>query len=357
VFVSRAADRSRDKVQCLASNHAMEVNPLQHKSDHEANTAAERLEREQASTTEAPGEVLIGDDWAMLPPDPAYTNPTVQHHCKRINGYDFIIPNFWLAQGYDKHLTSFQARPSDIIVVSFPKSGTSWLQEIVWRVVHRETGVSSGNATLEYRFPTLEFPSAKFMKQRPLEDVPDPRLIKTHLPYQVLAERVGSSGAKVLYVSRDARDVCVSLYYFNRMALPMMYRGTFREFRDRFTSDSLFPGPYREHVKSYLDHADTVLCLTYEQLHSNRAEVVRKIATFLGRTLTDADVEGIVANTSFAAMKANPNANFHWRQENGFAAPGAKEGTYLRKGKVGDWTNHFTEAESDFFMKWRNEPV
>jgi len=29
----------------------------------------------------------------------------------------------------------------------------------------------------------------------------------------------------------------------------------------------------------------------------------------------------------------------------------------MRKGKVGDWTNYFTDDESDVFMKWRNEPV
>jgi len=319
--------------------------------------AADHLELERTSFTESLTEMVVADDWEPLPADPNYTNPLVRFYRKRINGYDHIAPNFFLVQGYEKHLAGFQARPSDIIVASFPKSGTTWLQEIVWRVVHGETGASSGDATLEYRFPTLEFPPSPIMNMRPLEDVPEPRLIKSHLPYQVLPESVLSSGAKVLYVSRDARDVCVSFYHFARMLNSEMYRGTFQEFRDRFTGDLLMSWPYREHVKGYLNHADTVLCLTYEQLHSNRAAAVRRIAAFLGRTLTDADVEGIVANTSFAAMKANPNANFHQWNENGFAAPKDQEGTFMRKGRVGDWSNHFTEEESDAFMKWRNEPV
>jgi len=333
----------------------MEADPKEQQKSEEQVGAAATLERDRASFTESLTEMEIPDDWEPLPVDPNYANPLVRYHRKRINGYDHVANNFFLAQGYEKHLAGYRARPSDIIVASFPKSGTTWLQELVWRVVHGETGASSGDATLEYSFPQLE--QSHIMAVRPLEDVPEPRLIKSHLPYQLLPESVLSSGAKVLYVSRDARDACVSGYHWSRMVNLYVYRGTFPEFRERFTRGLLFPGPYKEHVKGYLDHADTVLCLTYEQLHSDRAEAVRKIAAFLGRALTDADVEGIVANTGFAAMKANPNTNFHQWHEKGFARKDQEEGGQLRKGVVGDWRNYFTEAESDAFMKWRNEPV
>jgi len=180
--------------------------------------------------------------------------------------------------------------------------------------------------------------------------------MKTHLMHHLLPESVHSSGAKVLYVSRDARDVCVSYYHYARLVNFMMYRGTFQEFRASFQRGETLYGPYREHVKSYLDHADTVLCLTYEQLHSDRAEVVRKVAKFLGRTLTDASIQGIVHHTSFDVMKRDPSTNFtHW-EDSGLAVRD-EEGTFMRKGKVGDWTNYFSEADSDAFIKWRNGPL
>ena len=42
----------------------------------------------------------------------------------------------------------------------------------------------------------------------------------------------------------------------------------------------------------------TVLCVTYEQLHQNRADIVRKVAAFLDVSLTEEQVEGIARNTT-----------------------------------------------------------
>jgi len=296
--------------------------------------------------------VTVPDDWEPLPVDPNYAQPLVRH--LRYRGT--VMLNWHLMAGCLEFWAKFQARPSDVVVASFPKSGTTWLQELVWRVVHGVRGADSSQEPLEYRFPVLEMPSRKEMQMRDVLQMTERRLLKTHLPYHLLPGGLPSSGAKILYVSRDVRDVCVSYYHFSRMVNYEMYRGTFSEYRDAFMRGTVMNGPYREHVKGYLDHADSVLCVTYEQLHSDRAEVVRKVAKFLGCTLTDADVEDVVSNTSFAEMKRNPGTNFrHW-EENGFAVKD-EEGTFMRKGKVGDWRNYFTEEESEAFMKWRNEPI
>jgi len=314
------------------------------------NASAERQERLKKYAA-ALKQLKIPEDFVQLPVDPNYHHPLVRHYRHK----NTVLLNFHLLAGCVDQLARFQGRPSDIIVASFPKSGTTWLQELVWRIQHRETGVSSGDVPLEYRFPVLEMPSIKEMETLNIHDMPEPRFIKTHLTHELLPESVTTSGAKVLYVRRDPRDVCVSYYHFSRMVNYEQYRGTFQEYRNRFVRGEVMHGPYREHVKSYLDHADTVLCLTYEELHSDRAAAIRRIAAFLGRPLTDADVEGIVANTSFGAMKKNPSTNFkHW-EENGFAKE--QEGTFMRKGKVGDWSNYFTEEESDAFMTWRNQPI
>jgi len=303
--------------------------------------------------SKALAELTIPDDWHLMPVDPNYHHPLLQH-CRH-RGQTFST--FYLApNSVVEHLGRFRARPSDILVASFPKSGTTWLQEIVWRVVHEETAASGHHQSLEYRFPVLETPQIDVMPMRCIHDMEDPRLMKTHLMHHLLPESVHSSGAKVLYVSRDARDVCVSYYHYARLVNFMMYRGTFQEFRASFQRGETLYGPYREHVKSYLDHADTVLCLTYEQLHSDRAEVVRKVAEFLGRTLTDASVQGIVNHTSFDVMKRDPSTNFtHW-EDSGLAVRD-EEGTFMRKGKVGDWANYFSDADSDAFIKWRNGPL
>jgi len=302
-------------------------------------------------TQELLANLKMPDDWELLPRDSNYHNPLMRH-CRHRGQ---VLSNFLLigAPGCVEHWARFQARDSDVIVASFPKSGTTWLQEVVWQVVHGERSADSGDGTpLEYRFPLLEAASAGIMQMRSIHEMEAPRLMKTHLMYHLLPGGLPASGAKILYVSRDVRDACVSYYHFSRLVNYEMYRGTFQQYRDAFQAGQITYGPYREHVKGYLDHADSVLCLTYEQLHSDRAEVVKKVAKFLGRTLTDAHVEDIVNSTSFEVMKKNPGTNFkHW-EENGLAVKD-EEGTFMRKGKVGDWTNYFTEEESDALVKWR----
>ena len=134
------------------------------------------------------------------------------------------------------------------------------------------------------------------------------------------------------------------------------YRGTFSEFCDSFMRDALVFCPYREHVKGYLEHSDTVLCLTYEQMHRDRGSVVRRVADVLGVSLTDADVADIVKNTSFEVMKENPDTNYRQWEGSGVVS-GTEEGTFMRKGVIGDWKNYFTDEENEAFLKWWNEDV
>ena len=299
--------------------------------------------------SETTHEVIFPDGWEPLPPDANYKNP--DYRLFRYRGV--TLDSLHLNHGI---MEQFCGRPSDVIVASFPKSGTTWLQEIVWRVTHREEIAEEreNGVPLEFRFPLLELQSQKgVMEMASLEDLPEPRFIKTHLHYHMLPESVFSSGAKVLYVSRDARDVCVSFYYFAKMNKVHKYRGTFSDFRDSFVNNAVMYGPYREHVKGYMDRSDTVLCLTYEQMHQDRASVVRKVADFLGVSLNDNEVGNIVANTSFEVMKANPSTNFHQWKKSGMIPPD-EEGAFMRKGVVGDWRSHFNEAESNAFMKWRS---
>ncbi|KAF0311073.1 Sulfotransferase 1C3 [Amphibalanus amphitrite] len=295
---------------------------------------------------------VIPDDWLPLPLDPNTTNPVTRAY--RYRG--MVLLRVHMLCGL-QHWAQFRGRPSDVIVASFPKSGTTWLQEIVWRVVHRETGAQSGGGrTLEYRFPLLDLPASARMAMTPLHEMESPRLIKTHLMYHLLPESVHTSGAKVLYVSRDPRDVCVSYYHFQRMVDYERYRGTFAEFRDKFVRGEVMNGPYREHVRGYREQADHVLCLTYEELHEDRVGAVRRVAEFLDKPLTQEEAEAIARHTEFENMKKNPGCNFkHWEQTR--MVKTTDEGTFMRKGQVGDWRNYFTEEENDAFMKWVNEPI
>ena len=288
----------------------------------------------------------LPEGWEPLPRDPNYKNPAYQAY--RYQGVTLTSINLELSCA--QRLPTFRGRSSDVLVISFPKSGTTWLMEIVWRVVHRETGPESGaGVPIEHRFPLLGVGSAdSLLETTDLRELADPRLIKSHLHYHRLPESVLTSGAKTLYVSRDPRDVCVSMYHFSRMFKLHQYGGTFAQFRDSFVRGETLRGPYRKHVQGYQEHSDTVLCVTYEQMHQDRAAVVRRVAAFLDRPLTEDQVEAIVRYTDFQAMKGNPATNFHQWHQTGMALK--DQGTFMRKGVAGDWRNYFTQEESDNFM-------
>ena len=299
------------------------------------------------------------DEWKTLPADATYENALLRH-C-RYRGT--VLTNLHLEFGCPQHWAQFAGRGSDVVVASFPQSGGSWLQELVWRLVTEQpaTGAGAGAVPQQHRFPLLDAPPENtFMATVPLEEVADPRMIRTHLPYHLLPEGVKTSGAKLLYVSREPRDVCVSYFNFSRRFGPHLYSGTFAEFRDSFTRGEVTYGPYREHVQGYQEHADTVLCVTYEQLRGERAAVVRRVAEFLGREVTPERVEEIVRQTSTEVMRADPGSNYHHWEKAGTVSGSVSgsSGSFDEEEEDADnWRNYFTDEESNAFVKWQNESV
>jgi estrone sulfotransferase len=60
---------------------------------------------------------------------------------------------------------------------------------------------------------------------------------------------------------------------------------------------------------------------------------------FLDRSYTDEQIENLVAETSFKSMKQHPDESFNFLKDvNWFE----KDMEFFRKGKTGDWKNHFS---------------
>ena len=64
------------------------------------------------------------------------------------------------------------------------------------------------------------------------------------------------------------------------------------------------------------------------------------LPTFLGKTLSDDEIEAIADHTSFGKMKANPMTNKTNMDD--------VKGEFMRKGIVGDWKKHFTAEENNY---------
>ncbi|WZY78706.1 hypothetical protein YC2023_025090 [Brassica napus] len=130
-----------------------------------------------------------------------------------------------LLQGLLECQKHFEAKDSDIILVTNPKSGTTWLKALVFSLLNRHKfPVSSGNHPLLDTNPHLlipflegvyhEFPDFDFSK------LPSPRLMNTHIPLLSLPESVKSSSCKIVYCCRNPKDMFVSLWHFRKKLAP-----------------------------------------------------------------------------------------------------------------------------------------
>ena len=112
------------------------------------------------------------------------------------------------------YFKSMTVRKSDIWVVTFPKSGTTWMQELVWQVVNNCDFDKGKKTTLDERFPCLEMQKALGKHFQgvsvgdPIDEMSDPRLIKSHMPLSLLPNNLLDT-AKVIYVARNPMDVMI----------------------------------------------------------------------------------------------------------------------------------------------------
>jgi len=255
------------------------------------------------------------------------------------------IPHFFAPDPAVLHdyIVNFQTRADDVFVVSYPKSGTTWMREILWQLYNN--GENSTTAIYE-RVVLLERGTCA---DRPdAATYPSPRLMSTHLIYDVIPKGdCAETRCKYIYIARNPKDVAVSFYEFMKGYAPIIgYNGPWEFFAKLFLEGKVPFGLWSDHVLGWWKHKDepNVLFLKYEDLKKDLSSSVRLIAEFLNRPVTEDTINKIAEQCSFQGMKEN---------ESRYLPEGREAGpTFLRKGKIGDWKNYFTP---DLNKKFENE--
>ncbi|GLD47383.1 sulfotransferase family 5A, member 1 [Lates japonicus] len=240
----------------------------------------------------------------------------------------------------------FPFRDTDILIVSYPKSGTTWMQEIVSLISSR------GDPHLTHTVPN--WARAPWLEQYYCAAVLEtsstvPRVITTHLPHHLLGPALQGSRAKVIYVSRNPKDVVVSFYHFHKMANFLPDAGTFPEFLNRFLEGTLCFGSWFDHIKGWTSETATMnnlLHITYEEMLLDLHGAIKRVSSFLQCPLVDDEVNNCVQHCSFSSMKNNKMVNYTMVPDD---IMDHSKGSFMRKGKTGDWKNMFTEEQNQYF--------
>nr|XP_020844209.1 sulfotransferase family cytosolic 1B member 1-like isoform X3 [Phascolarctos cinereus] len=181
-----------------------------------------------------------------------------------------------------------------------------------------------------------------------LENMPSPRFVKSHLPISLLPKNFWESNCKVIYLARNAKDVAVSYYNFDRMNKFHPEPGTFAEYLEKFMSGNVAYGSWYEHVTSWWekkkDHP--ILYLFYEDIKEDPKREIRKVMQFLGKKWDEEALDRIVQHTSFEAMKENSMVNYSLLPT---TLMDHSISPFMRKGIAGDWKNYFTVAQNEKF--------
>ena len=271
-----------------------------------------------------------------------------QWHLRTIPG-NVLLPGAY--EKFKDRFKSWHVLPDDVYVCSFPKSGTTWTQELVWLVQNDADLEKAKSALLDHRVPFLEFPIfLDYVKQelppflqgdlyQAIVSMPSPRIIKTHLHLCLLPDELLDK-SKVILCLRNPKDTVVSYFHHEKLLLPLGYTGDFPSFFDLFMDNLLFYTPYFEYVKdiwSKREHPNLCI-LFYEDMKKDLGGSLRKVARFLGKELKNE--EAIIDHLSFKKMKDNTSVNNDVVKKQGLFS---HDGNFMRKGEIGDWKNYFTE--------------
>jgi aryl sulfotransferase len=248
----------------------------------------------------------------------------------------------------------FAFRPDDIVIGTYAKSGTTWVQQIVGQLVFGgapDVPVAEISPWVDLRVPPRD------VKLAALEAQTHRRFLKTHLPVDAL---VYSPEAKYLYVGRDGRDVVWSMYNHHKNALwyellndtpgrvgpPIAPppESIIQYFRDWLEQDGQPFWPFFENIRSWWAIRDlpNLLLLHYADLKADLPGQVRRIAAFLEIDLDERRLPAIVEHASFGWMRrhaeqAAPLGGAIW--EGGAA-------TFINRGTNGRWRGELPDELS-----------
>ncbi|XP_004405560.1 PREDICTED: sulfotransferase 6B1-like [Odobenus rosmarus divergens] len=217
-------------------------------------------------------------------------------------------------------LDFFNAREDDVFLVSYPKSGTHWIAEVIGNIPNARISLTSPIELGDIS----KFDELKMNCKR--------RVIPTHLSYNMLPVNIKQKQCKIIYIVRNPKDTAVSLFHYYRDNPNLPGIETWAAFFELFLRGDgpLSQASLRAHRSvGFLTVSRASIAssaLGGDIIHRGWAGLllprgggdaggdceprdlfksIKKIVTFLGINVSDSEINKIARKTSFSEMKNN----------------------------------------------------
>ena len=250
-----------------------------------------------------------------------------------------LMPNPPERLSYIKQL----ALKNGVLIAAYPKSGTHWITNVVLRLRRQSQDEDIS------RWGFLEIMPKEFLEARSSGGVFTSHLNAKRMPYCPK-----SSNMKVVFIVRNPKDVAVSFYYHFKNLAGMPNRQNWDEFLKSFMDGEVPWGSIEKYLKSWQkeinENKDLDLAMFYfEEFVTDSFSTMKKLADFIGANKTNDELREIIEECSVDNLRANAEKGADIDLE-----PRDKDGNSViyRKGRVGDWKDHFTISQNEMFDKY-----
>ncbi|KAL0396621.1 UNVERIFIED_CONTAM: Cytosolic sulfotransferase 5 [Sesamum calycinum] len=254
-------------------------------------------------------------------------------------GHQFLykFQGFWFTETYlettKRVVETLKPLPGDVILASFPKTGTTWLKAILHSIIH----------------PSPQLQNHPLALNHPQELVPS---LETNLYVEKGTELDGGNKTPEFLAVKDPKkqESWRPTYRTRFLKSSDVYKDPWEVEAavDQFCRGVVPFGPYYDHVLAYrqesLNRPEKVYFLTYEELKEKSKNHIRKLGEFLGRPFDQSEkgeekIDEIVKMCSFETLSSK-EVNKSDEKSSVFPLPYS---SFFRKGEIGDYKNYLEE--------------
>ncbi|KAF5446025.1 hypothetical protein F2P56_031688 [Juglans regia] len=261
----------------------------------------------------------------------------------------------------------FQARDTDVVLATVPKSGTTWLKALAFAIASRERFpiFSNNHPLLKFNphdlVPFFEYKIYANDQLPDLSNLPQPRLFGTHIPFASLPSSIKKSSCRLVYICRNPFDTFISSWHFiNKIKPPSQAPMPLEEAFEMYCKGVIGFGPFWEHMLGYWkesrDRPQKVLFLKYEDMKKDITFQLKKLAEFLGFPFSVEEERGGVIE-KIAKLCSFENMKDLEVNKSGTSIKNFENKNLFRKGEVGDWINYLSPRQVEQLTKVMEEKL